>query len=127
MTLRDCSSKLWRLKIEKLGDDWYFTDGWKEFVRDNKIAGGDVLVYESPRDGLIDFKILGPSGSAEEVEHLEYRNTKGHEERPQVKSEDADDDDDDVEPEPTTQQEEKKKKKKRKKKKVVDGKSHIFL
>lgn len=61
MSLRDCNKNIWQLKIEKFGEDWYFTDGWVDFVKDNMIKGGDVLFYQYSSQGLLDFKVLGSS------------------------------------------------------------------
>ena len=74
MALRDSNNNLWHLKIEKFIDGWYFTDGWVKFVEDNMIQRGDVLFYQSCSEGVLNFKVMSPSGS-EDV-RIERRNVK---------------------------------------------------
>ncbi|XP_047951960.1 B3 domain-containing protein REM21-like isoform X2 [Salvia hispanica] len=61
-SLRDCYNNLWNVKVEMIGGDWYFKDGWAKFIDDNKIKGGDMFIYEYFSHGLLDFKIHGGNG-----------------------------------------------------------------
>ncbi|KAG6420703.1 hypothetical protein SASPL_117240 [Salvia splendens] len=58
-SLRDRYNNLWNVKVEMIGGDWYFKDGWAKFADDNKIKGGDMFIYEYFSHGLLDFKIHG--------------------------------------------------------------------
>ncbi|XP_042063194.1 B3 domain-containing protein REM21-like isoform X2 [Salvia splendens] len=58
-SLRDRYNNLWNVKVEMIGGDWYFRDGWAKFADDNKIKGGDMFIYEYFSHGLLDFKIHG--------------------------------------------------------------------
>ncbi|XP_042064206.1 B3 domain-containing protein At5g60142-like isoform X1 [Salvia splendens] len=59
LSLRDRYNNLWNVKVEMIGGDWYFKDGWEKFADDNKIKGGDMFIYEYFSHGLLDFKIHG--------------------------------------------------------------------
>lgn len=85
MSLRDCNKNIWQLKIEKFGEDWYFTDGWVKFVKDNMIKGGDVLFYQYSTQGLLDFKVFGSSGC--ENDRIDPLTTTGQDEKVEVKIE----------------------------------------
>lgn len=58
--LRDRFNNIWTVKIAKIGDDFYFSDGWIKFVKDNRMTTCDVLVFEYLNDGLFRFKLFGP-------------------------------------------------------------------
>lgn len=77
LALRDCYNNLWHVKVEMIGGDWYFKDGWRKFADDNMIKGGDLLVYEHFSQGLLDFKVHG--GSACLTEGAGGRKTKNTE------------------------------------------------
>ncbi|KAG6423718.1 hypothetical protein SASPL_114121 [Salvia splendens] len=62
LSLRDRYNNLWNVKVEMIGGDWYFKDGWAKFADDNKIKGGDMFIYEYFSHGLLDFKIHGGNG-----------------------------------------------------------------
>ncbi|XP_042060077.1 B3 domain-containing protein At5g60142-like isoform X2 [Salvia splendens] len=62
LSLRDRYNNLWNVKVEMIGGDWYFKDGWAKFGDDNKIKGGDMFIYEYFSHGLLDFKIHGGNG-----------------------------------------------------------------
>lgn len=88
MTLRDCNNNLWHLKMEKRGDDWHFTDGWRDFKKDNMIEKGDVLEYKYATESLLDFKILVLSGCEGGIELLKIKNIEGPNKRKKVKVDD---------------------------------------
>ncbi|XP_057796220.1 B3 domain-containing protein At5g60142-like [Salvia miltiorrhiza] len=79
LALRDRYNNLWNVKVEMVGGDWYFKDGWTKFADDNMIKGGDMLVYEYFSPGLLDFKVHG--GSACLTEGFGGRETKNIEEQ----------------------------------------------
>lgn len=112
MALRNCNNHLWHVKIEKFGNDWYFTDGWVKFVKDNLIERGDQLFYQAYSRGVLDFKVLGPSGFEDDgIERLEIRTTKRQDMKTKVKIEGVEAADD-IDKKPP---------KRRDRKKVVDG------
>lgn len=94
LVLRDRYNNLWHVKVEKVGDDWYFEEGWKSFTDENMIKGGDLLVYEYSSRGLLDFKVH--DGSACLTKGVGCHKTKNTKEQNTTIILDDDDDDDDV-------------------------------
>ncbi|KAG6420700.1 hypothetical protein SASPL_117237 [Salvia splendens] len=87
-SLRDRYNNLWNVKVEMIGGDWYFKDGWEKFADDNKIKGGDMFIYEYFSHGLLDFKIHG--GNACLTEGAGGRITRNIEEKQSIKIESDD-------------------------------------
>ncbi|KAI7731649.1 hypothetical protein M8C21_020328 [Ambrosia artemisiifolia] len=46
----------WLVRVEKLFDDYYFTDGWQQLLKDLNIQIGDTLVFE--KDTETSFNII---------------------------------------------------------------------
>ncbi|XP_075477571.1 uncharacterized protein LOC142518662 [Primulina tabacum] len=57
--LRDRSYNLWCVKVGKVGEDWYFQNGWRRFVRDNALKSCDFIVFDYFEKDMFDFKVLG--------------------------------------------------------------------
>ncbi|XP_047949340.1 B3 domain-containing protein At5g60142-like [Salvia hispanica] len=88
LSLRDRYNNLWNVKVEMIGGDWYFKDGWAKFVEDNKIKGGDMFIYEYFSHGLLDFKIHGGNGCM--TEGAGGQINRNIEEQPSIKIESDD-------------------------------------
>ncbi|XP_075503988.1 uncharacterized protein LOC142541318 [Primulina tabacum] len=59
---RDRYLNLWLVKTAQVGENWYFTNGWEKFVKDNKIMRRYSLVLDYFEKDLFDIKVLGPNG-----------------------------------------------------------------
>lgn len=57
VTLRDGSNNLWEVKVEMEGGHWYLKDGLTEFINENKVEAGELLVYQYFSHGIFDFKV----------------------------------------------------------------------
>ncbi|KAL2460204.1 B3 domain-containing protein [Abeliophyllum distichum] len=60
--LRDKYRNLWPVKLSKVGEDWFFVDGWAKFIHDNSMVLGEFLVFKYDGDNIFDVKLLGHSG-----------------------------------------------------------------
>ncbi|KAL8227535.1 hypothetical protein R6Q57_015119 [Mikania cordata] len=52
----------WRLKIKQIGDDYYFTDGWKNVVKDIQLGFGDFLIFQLVDPSTFNMLIHNPNG-----------------------------------------------------------------
>ncbi|KAK6917944.1 B3 DNA binding domain, partial [Dillenia turbinata] len=59
---KDMKKKLYNVYVEKVKRDFYFLDGWEEFVNDQPIELGDFLVFKYNRHAAFDVKIFGTNG-----------------------------------------------------------------
>lgn len=65
--LRDRYNNVWTVKVTKVGDDWYFVDGWDKFVDDNLLTSGDLMVFEYFCDRLFNVKVYGLSATEKNI------------------------------------------------------------
>ncbi|KAK6916961.1 hypothetical protein RJ641_017712, partial [Dillenia turbinata] len=54
--------QLYKVHVKKVEGDFYFIDGWEEFVNDQPIKLGDFLVFKYNRHAVFDVKIFGTNG-----------------------------------------------------------------
>ncbi|XP_027066128.1 uncharacterized protein [Coffea arabica] len=59
--LRDRFGNKWPVRVGRIGDDFFFLDGWAEFVEENSVELGDFLVFQYDGHSLYDVKLLGHS------------------------------------------------------------------
>lgn len=59
--LRDRFGNKWPVKVGRIGDDFFFLDGWAQFVKENSVELGDFLVFQYDGHSLYDVKLLGHS------------------------------------------------------------------
>ncbi|KAK6121855.1 hypothetical protein DH2020_044409 [Rehmannia glutinosa] len=60
---KDRYNNLWTVKVGKIGDYWYFLDGWVKFARDNLLTSGDILVFEYYCGNWFFVKLFGTSAT----------------------------------------------------------------
>ncbi|XP_071740159.1 B3 domain-containing protein At3g18960-like [Rutidosis leptorrhynchoides] len=53
---------IWKLKIEKNGANYYFTNGWSDVVKEVKLGFGDVLLFRLIDKSTFRLLIYSPSG-----------------------------------------------------------------
>ncbi|XP_077233162.1 putative B3 domain-containing protein At5g66980 isoform X2 [Tasmannia lanceolata] len=64
--LKNPTGKFWHVKVERIGNDLFFEEGWQNFVKDNSLQTGDFLVLEYDGNSEFDVLIFGKSGCEKE-------------------------------------------------------------
>ncbi|XP_058081103.1 putative B3 domain-containing protein At5g66980 [Magnolia sinica] len=64
--LRNSAGRFWHLKVKIIDSHLFFQDGWSDFVKENLLQIGDVLVFGYDGDLEFDVKIFGRSGCEKE-------------------------------------------------------------
>ncbi|XP_077233559.1 putative B3 domain-containing protein Os03g0621600 isoform X2 [Tasmannia lanceolata] len=75
--LKNPTGKFWHVKVERIGNDLFFQEGWQNFVKDNSLQTGDFLVLEYDGNSEFDVLIFGKSG-CEKEDALTDMNWGGH-------------------------------------------------
>ncbi|XP_077233164.1 B3 domain-containing protein Os01g0723500-like isoform X2 [Tasmannia lanceolata] len=75
--LKNPTGKFWHVKVERIGNDLFFQEGWQNFVKDNSLQTGDFLVLEYDGNSEFDVLIFGKSG-CEKEDALADMNWGGH-------------------------------------------------
>ncbi|XP_052203088.1 B3 domain-containing protein At5g60140-like [Diospyros lotus] len=57
--LRNSDDKLWPIDIGKIGNKFFFKNGWLTFIEGNFIENGDFLTFDYDGDNVFDFQIYG--------------------------------------------------------------------
>ncbi|KAI3451161.1 hypothetical protein Pfo_007826 [Paulownia fortunei] len=92
---RDRRNNVWTVKVAKVGDAWYFLDGWVKFADDNFLRSGDILVFEYYCDSLFNVKLYGTFATEKKI--VAPFMLKDKEKQEQVSEDDNDDDDEETE------------------------------
>ncbi|KAK3005186.1 hypothetical protein RJ639_016428, partial [Escallonia herrerae] len=64
--LRDRYKNLWPVEVTKIGNNFFFQDGWRKFLEDNCLEEGDFLVFQYDGCCFFDFKLLGATACEKE-------------------------------------------------------------
>ncbi|KAK2978379.1 hypothetical protein RJ640_016481 [Escallonia rubra] len=64
--LRDRYKNLWPVEVAKIGNNFFFQDGWRKFLEDNCVEEGDFLVFQYDGGCFFDFKLLGATACEKE-------------------------------------------------------------
>jgi hypothetical protein len=101
--LRDRRGRDWNVKARRIGDEFYFDDGWKKFREENCLVENDFLVFTHIENNIFKFKIFELSSMCEkmpvmdEEENNNMEDEEEEEDGDDVDYGDNDDDDDDAE------------------------------
>jgi len=96
--LRDRRGRDWYVKACRIGDEFYFDDGWKQFSEENCLVENDFLVFTHIENNVFKFKILELSSMCEKMpvmDEEENNNNMMEDEEEEENGDDGDDDDDD--------------------------------
>ncbi|CAI9099066.1 OLC1v1035827C1 [Oldenlandia corymbosa var. corymbosa] len=69
--LRHQDGKIWKVRVEKNGSDFYLCGGWENYVRDNSLETGDFLVFQYDGHSFYDITLLGRNGCAKRVVEMD--------------------------------------------------------
>ncbi|XP_022031656.1 B3 domain-containing protein REM5-like [Helianthus annuus] len=78
----------WRLKIEQIGDDYCFVNGWNNVVKDIRLGFGDFLLFKLVDQSTFRLSIYSPDG-CEKI--LQPKTDQNCDEKIEEKSDDDDD------------------------------------
>lgn len=57
--LRDRYGNMWSVELAKVGNEWFFQEGWAKVVQDNSIEHADFLVFLFDGEKVFYFKLMG--------------------------------------------------------------------
>ncbi|MCD7460120.1 hypothetical protein HAX54_042912 [Datura stramonium] len=61
--LEDLAARFWKVIVEKNDRDFFFTEGWPDFVLENNLEYGDFLTFSYSGNSKFYVKIYGKNGS----------------------------------------------------------------
>ncbi|KAJ8637461.1 hypothetical protein MRB53_011728 [Persea americana] len=64
--LRSPTGRVWHVKVNKVGNGLFFQNGWPDFVEENILQMGEVLVFTYQGNSEFDVKMFGKSGCEKE-------------------------------------------------------------
>lgn len=87
--LRDCTGKVWNVKLKETVSTFLIEDGWKSFVKDQHVEFGDFLIFKYDGRSTFDVKVFGKTGCKKENPFADIEAPVHVKEDPDVKAEEV--------------------------------------